>query len=121
MFGRSSYEIAEIERRMQLLERRLDRLRNSASRTAVQGFDRAVQATDRVSDAVIAALGDVIDRFRGSTRGISSEAARFGQDASRLGGEALRRVSSEIERRPLMMVAIAAGIGILIGLSGRRH
>jgi ElaB/YqjD/DUF883 family membrane-anchored ribosome-binding protein len=108
-------EFADVERRMQRLEQRLDRLGGMASRTAASGVASAAQATDRVSDALVAALTDIVDRFRGGTRDIGSE-------ASRLGNDALRRVSTEIERRPLMTVAIAVGVGLLIGLSSaRRH
>jgi ElaB/YqjD/DUF883 family membrane-anchored ribosome-binding protein len=119
-------EFADVERRMQHLEQRLDRLGHAASRTAASGYASAAQATDRVSDALVAALGDVLDRFRGGTRSIGDEATRFGQDAvqeaKRLGSDALRRVSTEVERRPLITLAIAIGVGVLIGLSSsRRH
>jgi ElaB/YqjD/DUF883 family membrane-anchored ribosome-binding protein len=113
-------DLAEIERRMQFLERRLDRLGNVASRAAASGLASAAQATDRVGDAVISALGDLVDRFRGGARNVGGEAARFGHEASKLGNDALRRVTSEIRHRPLMTLAIAAGIGLLIGYAGRR-
>jgi len=38
-----------------------------------------------------------------------------------MGSEALRRVSTEVERRPLMMIGVAVGVGLLIGWAGRRH
>ena len=122
MFRQSSYEreLAAIERRMQLLERRLDRLGNVATRTAASGFASAAQATDRVGDAIVSALGEVVDRFRGGARTAGGEAARLGYEARKLGNDALRRVSTEIEHRPLITLAIVAGIGILIGLAGRR-
>jgi|SRR5687767_3336767 hypothetical protein len=130
MARQSSYarEFAEVERRMHHLEQRLDRLGSLASRTAASGVASAAQATERVSDALVTALGDLVDRFRGGARSVGSEASRFGQDAARfgheaskLGGEALRRVSSEVERRPLMMIGVAIGVGLLIGWAGRRH
>ena len=40
--------------------------------------------------------------------------------AARLGGDALHKVEDEVERRPLMTVAIAAGIGFLAGIASRR-
>jgi ElaB/YqjD/DUF883 family membrane-anchored ribosome-binding protein len=134
MFRHSRYarEFADVERRMHRLEQRLDRLGSVASRTAVSGVASAAQATDRMGDAVLSALSDLVDRFRGGARNVGGEATRFGQEAARfgheatkLGGEALRRVSTEIERRPLVTVAIAVGVGLLIGLGGglgsRRH
>src|SRR5262245_50350958 len=117
MFRQSSYarEFAEVERRMQHLEQRLDRLGSIASRTAASGVAPAAQATERVSDALVSALSDLVDRFRGGARSIESsrfgqDAARFGYEASKLGGEALRRVSTEVERRPLMMIGVAIGV-----------
>lgn len=130
MSRQSSYvrEFADVERRMQRLEQRMERLGGVASRTAASGMASAVQATDRVSDAVVTALGDVIDRFRGGVRTVGGEASRFGHDAARfgheatkLGGVALRRVSTEVERRPLITIAVAVGVGLLIGWAGRRH
>ncbi|MBX9776302.1 MAG: hypothetical protein K2Y71_18135 [Xanthobacteraceae bacterium] len=130
MARQSSYsrEFAEVERRVQHLEQRLDRLGSLASRTAANGFAGAAHATERVSDALVSALSDLVDRFRGGARSVGGEAARFGQDAARLGheasklgSEALRRVSTEVERRPLMMIGVAIGVGLLIGWAGRRH
>jgi ElaB/YqjD/DUF883 family membrane-anchored ribosome-binding protein len=128
MFRQSRYarEYAEVERRMQQLERRVERLGGIASRTAASGVATAAQATDRVSDALVTALSDLLDRFRSGARSVEAsrfgqDAARFGYEASKLGGEALRRVSTEVERRPLMMIGVAIGVGLLIGWAGRRH
>ena len=114
-------EFLEIERRMLSLERRLERLGSVAARTATSGFAGAAQATDRVGDALVTALGDIVDRFRGGARSVGGEATRFGQEATKLGGDALRRVVAEVEHRPLVTLAVAAGIGLLIGLAGRRN
>ena len=129
MSRQSSYvrEFADVDRRMQRLEQQIERLGSVASRTAASGMASAVQATDRVSDAIVSALGDV-DRTVSRRRAQRGEASRFGQDAARfgheatkLGGVALRRVSTEVEHRPLMMIAVAVGVGLLIGWAGRRH
>ena len=100
----------------------------AAVNCTTSGFASAAQATDRVGEALVAALSDLVDRFRGGARSFSGEAARVGQDAARfgheatkLGGEALRRVSTEVERRPLLTLAIAVGVGLLIGIGARRH
>ena len=111
-------DIAEIERRMHTLERSLQRL---AGRTSAS----VAQATDHVGDALVAALSDVIDRFRGGARTFGDEATRYGheaaREAARLGNHALRRLSDEVEHRPLTILAVAAGIGFLVGMAGRRH
>jgi ElaB/YqjD/DUF883 family membrane-anchored ribosome-binding protein len=45
---------------------------------------------------------------------------RFGNDAAGFGNDALNRLSTEVEHRPLMTLAVAVGVGILIGIAGRR-
>ena len=122
-----SRDLAEIERRMQALERRFERLGGAAGRAASNGMASVSHATDRFSDALVSALGEVIDRFRGGARSVGGEAARFGQEAARfsheaarVGNDALRRVTNELEHRPLVTLALAVGIGVLIGLAGRR-
>ncbi len=61
----------------------------------------------------------MIERVRDRGEAASEEAARLGNRALKLGAgygsDALARVSSEVEDRPLLTVGVALGIGILIG------
>jgi ElaB/YqjD/DUF883 family membrane-anchored ribosome-binding protein len=43
----------------------------------------------------------------------------FGKDAARYGSAALTRVTEETEQRPLLAIAVALGVGILIGMAAR--
>jgi ElaB/YqjD/DUF883 family membrane-anchored ribosome-binding protein len=121
MFGQSSpsraisADIGEIERRLRALEKHLQRMGNRTSTSAVQ-------AADRISDTVASALSSMADRFREfrDSRGYD-EAARLGNEAARLGNTALRRLSHEVEERPLVVLAVAIGVGILIGIASRRR
>ena len=72
--------------------------------------DAADGATEFVSDTVT----DAADRVRNGANAVSDE-------ASRLGGDAIRRIEDEVGQRPLLTLAIAAGIGFLAGMAGRRH
>jgi ElaB/YqjD/DUF883 family membrane-anchored ribosome-binding protein len=54
------------------------------------------------------------DRFRGLS--IGDEAAKFGGDVAKVGNDALRRLSKEVEQRPVVTLAVAIGVGILVGL-----
>jgi ElaB/YqjD/DUF883 family membrane-anchored ribosome-binding protein len=38
-----------------------------------------------------------------------------------MGNTAVRRLSDEVEHRPLVMLAVAVGVGILIGIASRRR
>ena len=41
----------------------------------------------------------------------------MGNEAAKLGNDALRRLSSEVEHRPLVTLAVAVGVGMLIGVA----
>ena len=125
MFRSSTYaglvDTADVERRIHALERRLDRLSSTANRAATDFSSAVVQGTDRIGDVVAAAVSEVFDRFRGGARSVGSEAARIGGEASRLGHGAARRLSSEVEHRPLLMLGVAVGIGFLVAAVAARR
>ncbi len=105
---------ADLDRTLRDLEQRLVRLSRAASR----GTPGAV---DRVSDTIVTALSDIADRFRGKTQTTGREAAQLADDALRLGNDALRKLTREVEHRPLLMLAVAVGVGALVvGLLSRR-
>jgi ElaB/YqjD/DUF883 family membrane-anchored ribosome-binding protein len=124
MFSQSGYsramsaDLAEIERRLRALEKRLER---AGSRTA----SGAVQAADRTGDAIASALSDMSDRFRDGSRSVGGGALKLGneaaKEAAKLGNDALQRLADEVERRPLTTLAIAAGVGLIVGLAAHRH
>jgi hypothetical protein len=43
----------------------------------------------------------------------------LGQSGYSRANDALRRLSNEVEHRPLVTVAVAVGVGILVGLASR--
>ena len=114
-------DLVSFERRMQDLEKRLTRLTSAAGRTS-SGISASVSdATDRLSDTLASALAEISDRFRGGARSAGDEAARLRQGATDFGAQALRRLSTEVEHRPLVLLAIAAGVGLLVGLAASRR
>ncbi len=119
--GSTSDDIAAIEREigklMRDLETRVGRL-NTLTR---QGASHAAsEATDYVTET----LSETLEKLRASAEDASERARNgayaVGNEASRVGNEALRRIEDEIEQRPLLTLAIAAGIGFLAGMAGRR-
>jgi ElaB/YqjD/DUF883 family membrane-anchored ribosome-binding protein len=124
MLGPSSratnFDLTDIERRMQALERQVERLGGVAGRASANFKSGVADATERVNDVLVSALSEVADRFRGGAGSLGGEAARVQKEAVRLGNDALRRLSAEVEHRPLVVLAIAAGVGLLIGLAARR-
>lgn len=109
-----SQRIAELESLVQDLEQRLTRLSRRLS-------SDAPRAVDRVGDAVAAALGEIADRFRGRARSLGKDATHLSDEAMEFGNDALRRLSREVEQRPLIVLAVAVGVGALAaGLLARR-
>jgi hypothetical protein len=111
MLGQSGYSrmmlpnVREIERRLRSLEQQLERVGDGTSASTAK-------VVERVGGAVAPVLSNVADRFRGGARSMSDEAAKLGNDS-------LRRFSNELEHWPLVTLAVAVGLGILVGLSGR--
>lgn len=103
-------EIAAIEDLMGDLEKRLRRLSTGAQK-------EASGATSEVGDFVSETLDRIMQRVRDSASGLTGTVA---DEATRLGGDALKKVTDEVEHRPLMMLGIAAGLGFLVGIANRR-
>jgi len=111
MLGQPGYSrtmlpnVREIERRLRSLEQQLERVgdRTSAS---------TAEVVERVGAAIAPVLSSTAGRFRGGAHSMSDEAAKLGNDA-------LRRLSNEVEHRPLITLAVAVGVGILVGLASR--
>jgi ElaB/YqjD/DUF883 family membrane-anchored ribosome-binding protein len=118
MLGRSRYSramstnIGAIDRRLRSLEQHLD---SAGGRT----FAGAVQTADSVGETIASSLSRIADRFREGDFG--DEAAKVGTQAAKLGNDALRRLSKEIEHGPLVMLGVAVCMGILVGLVSHRR
>jgi ElaB/YqjD/DUF883 family membrane-anchored ribosome-binding protein len=102
---------ADITRRIAAIE---DRLKRAGKRVPVAD-------PDSVGEAVAAALGGIAERFRSGAGSIGEETANLGDEALQLGNDAWRRVAREVEHRPLVTLAVAVGVGILVGLAGSRR
>ncbi len=100
---------AEVDDLIVSLEDRIDRI-NALTKSG------ASHAADGVNDLVLNAIasltGQVAERAKGNAQSMSDEVAKLGTNA-------LRRVVREIDRRPLLTVAIAAGIGFVFAMARR--
>ncbi len=108
--SRSSDDVVAIEELMQDLETRLRRL-NTKAKTEASG------ASGDVGEFVSEALASISSRLRDNAESVTQSIT---EEASRVGSDALKKVWDEMEQRPLATLAIAAGIGYLLGLIGRR-
>jgi ElaB/YqjD/DUF883 family membrane-anchored ribosome-binding protein len=102
-------EIARIEELIGDLEKRLHRL-NSSAQTEAAG------ASHDINHFVSEALEGIMERVRERADSVTEQVA---ERATQVGSDAFKRVLDEIERYPLATLAVAAGIGFLLG-SARR-
>ncbi len=90
-----------------------DRLRNLNS----QVRSEASSATTDINRFVNEALSGITDRVREGAHNVTQSVA---EEASRSGTDVIRRIGDEIETRPFITLAIAAGIGFILGIANRR-
>jgi ElaB/YqjD/DUF883 family membrane-anchored ribosome-binding protein len=102
-------EIARIEQMIEDLEKRLHKL-SGAARSEATG------ASNDINDFVSEALAGIMERVRDKTDSMTDQVA---DRAAKVGSDAFKRVIDEVENYPLATLAVAAGIGFLLG-SARR-
>lgn len=114
--------VGAIAGHLRAIEKELTRLGGTASRRASVG---AAAAGDQIADTLGPILSDLAARFRRGQRVAVDEATSFGNEAVRmgasLGGDALDSISAQTKLRPLLTLAVALGVGILIGAASRRN
>jgi ElaB/YqjD/DUF883 family membrane-anchored ribosome-binding protein len=109
-----SAEVGEIERRLRSLERNLEKIGARAS-------TNARDATEGLGDAAASALFGWADRLRRSASSLGDQSMTVGKGAAKLGGSTLSRVSEETGQHPFFALAVAVGVGVLIGMVSRNR
>jgi ElaB/YqjD/DUF883 family membrane-anchored ribosome-binding protein len=113
--------VSAIVDHLQAIERELGKMGRSAGRSASANVSAA---GNQIADALGPILNDLGERFRRGQRWTVDEAASMGNEAvkigTRVGSDALDRIADQAKRRPLVTLAVAIGVGILIGFAGRR-
>ena len=120
-FGSS---VTAIQQHLGAVEKELGKIGRIAGRRTSAA---AASATDQIGDI----LSDMMDRFRQGRQVAGDQAGRLGNQALDLGAKygngTLRRITGEVEDRPLVTIGVALCIGILIGaaflgsVNGRRQ
>jgi len=118
----SDPRVTAIVDHLQAIERELAVIGRKAGR---QASANASAASDLIADTVGPILNDIADRFWRGQRAATEGAADLGGRAVRMGGrmgsDTLDRIASQAKQRPLLTLAVAIGVGVLIGAAGRRH
>jgi len=117
----SDPRVTAIVDHLQAIERELAVIGRKAGR---QASANASAAGDVIADTIGPILNDIADRFWRGQRAAADGAADLGGRAVRMSGkvgsDALDRIASQAKERPLLTLAVAIGIGVLIGAAGRR-
>ena len=108
--------VAAIQKYLVAVETELETIGRIAGR---QTSDAAAAASDQIGDAISTILNQMVDRFRKGGQAAGDQAGRLSNQAldlgAKYGSDALARVASQAEERPLLTVGVALSIGILIG------
>ncbi|MGH6671257.1 MAG: hypothetical protein ACRECE_11995 [Xanthobacteraceae bacterium] len=88
-----------------------------------RGSASAVSAGNQIADTLAPILNDIVGRFRYGRRAALNQAASAQREAvkvgAKAGSKALRQVARRTRQQPIMTIAVALGIGILIGTASR--
>jgi ElaB/YqjD/DUF883 family membrane-anchored ribosome-binding protein len=110
--------VAAIQKHLGAVEKELETIGRIAGKKTSSAV---ATASDQVGDAIATTLSELVERFRQGRQAAGEQAARVGNQAlslgTKYGRDAVQRVSSEIEDRPLITIGVALGIGILIGVA----
>jgi len=108
--------VAAIQKHLGAVETELEKIGRIAGR---QTSDAAAAASDQIGDAISTILSEMVERFRKGGQAAGDQAGRLSNQAldlgAKYGSDALQRVASQAEERPLLTLGVALGIGILIG------
>ena len=108
--------VAAIQKHLGAVETELEKIGRIAGR---QTSDAAAAASDQIGDAISTILNEMVGRFRKGGQAAGDQAGRLSNQAldlgAKYGSDALARVASQAEQRPLLTVGVTLGIGILIG------
>jgi hypothetical protein len=120
--GEFDPRMAAIAGHLHAIEKELRRVGQSASRRTGA---RATSAGNQIVDAIVPVLSEIVDRFGRGQRATVDEAASFGNEAvkigAKIGSDAIEQVATQTKKRPLITLAVAIGVGILIGVATRRN
>jgi hypothetical protein len=113
--------LSAIAGHLRAIEKELGGLGKSASRRATAG---ASAAGSQIADAIGPILNEIVDHVGRGQRAAVDQTWSFGNDALNVGADvgnnALERIATSAKNRPLSTLAVAIGVGLLIGFAVRR-
>ena len=114
--------VSAIAGHLRAIEKELGAISDGAGRRAAAS---ASATGNQIAEAIVPIFNEIIGRLGRGQRLAVDEAANFGNEAvktgARVGSDALDRIATQAKNRPLVTLAVAIGVGILIGIAGRRN
>jgi hypothetical protein len=112
--------VSAIVDHLHAIEKELSAIGKIAGRRASSG---APTTANQVVGAIVPILRDLTDRVRRGQQAALAEAKGVGTEAikagARVGNDALDQLGDQAKQRPLFTMAVALGIGMLIGFATR--
>ena len=112
--------VSAIVDHLRAIEKELGAIGKIAGRRASSG---ASAAANQIVDAIGPILSDLTERFGRGQRAARDGATIFGTEAvqagARVSNDALGRLGDQAKQRPLLTMAVALGLGMLIGFATR--
>jgi ElaB/YqjD/DUF883 family membrane-anchored ribosome-binding protein len=114
--------VGSIAGHLRAIEKELEGIGRRAGGRASAG---ASSAGDQITEVIGPILNELSERFGRDQRATVEHAASFGNEAinvgARLGNDAMERVAIQAKHRPMTTLAVAMGVGLLIGFAARRR
>src|ERR1700684_3806189 len=112
--------VSAIVDHLRAIEKELGAIGKIAGRRASSG---ASATANQLADAIGPILSDLTERFGRGQRAAREGATSFGTEAvqagARVSNDALYRLGDQAKQRPLLTMAVALGLGMLIGFATR--
>lgn len=93
--------------------------------TGQRAFAGASSAGGQIAAALGPILNEMVERFSRGQRVAVDQTASFGHEAinagARIGNDALEQIATQTKQRPMATLAVAIGVGLLIGFAVRRN
>jgi hypothetical protein len=113
--------VSAIAGHLRAVEKELGGIGQSAGRRASTG---TYAASNHIADAIGPILSNIVDCFSRGQQVAFDQAVSFSDDAinvgARFGNDALEQISTQAKQRPIAALAVAIGVGLLIGFAVRR-
>jgi ElaB/YqjD/DUF883 family membrane-anchored ribosome-binding protein len=97
--------VSSIQRHLTAVEKELENIGRKAGR---RGSAAAKSASEQIGEVLTSILNDMTERLREGGR-------QAMQTSSSYSNTAIKRVSGEVEEQPLTAIAVALGVGVLVG------